>query len=158
LLTAAVLAPLLAGCGSGFQAETNQIYQPGQGISVRDTAVYGVNMLIVSDGEGNGTLVGALINQAETTDRLVGASVRPTSGKALDTTIVPGRVPLPPHQAVQLADDGDVRITGKLLPGAYYVLTLTFHHAAPIETQVPVVPAAGDFADVPVGPVPTTGG
>ena len=56
-VAAALIAPLLAGCGTGFQAQTNQIYQPGPGISVRDDGVYAINTLIVTDGEGNGTLV-----------------------------------------------------------------------------------------------------
>ncbi len=66
-----MLAPLLAGCGTGFQAQTNQIYQPGPGITVRDGGVYAINTLIVTDGNGNGTLVAALVNQAARPDTLV---------------------------------------------------------------------------------------
>jgi hypothetical protein len=152
---AALLAGLvLTGCGAGFTAETNQIYQPGPGITDRSSQVYALNMLVVTDGRGHGTLVGGLVNQQATDDTLVSAEITATEGKQPQTTIQSGTVTLPPHRLVQLADAGDVRVTGDLRPGVNLELTLRFHDAAPVTMQIPTVGQSDTFAKVPVGPVP----
>jgi hypothetical protein len=152
-----VVTPLLAGCGTGFQAQTNQIYQPGPGISVRDDGVYAINTLIVTDGNGNGTLVTALINQATRPDTLVRAGVSyTTTGRPLTTKILGGRVLLPPQQPVQLGYTGDVRVEGRLIPGTYVSLSLTFRNGAPVDLEIPIVKDSLDYAGVPIGPIPTT--
>ncbi|MEJ7629272.1 MAG: hypothetical protein WKF54_06740 [Nocardioidaceae bacterium] len=152
----ALLIPLLAACGTGFQAQTNQIYQPGPGISVRTGGVYTVNMLVVSDGAGNGTLVAALINQAKQPDTLESVSLTDRSGRAVDTTIVGGTVSLPSQRAVQFADTGAVRAAGTLTAGAYYSITLTFRNAAPVTVMIPVVSRSAEYDAVPLGPLPTS--
>lgn len=152
---AAVLAPLLAACGAGFQAQTNQIYQPGPGISVRDGGVYALNAQILTDGKGNGTLVAALINQVATPDTLESVSLQNRAGKQLDATILSSTIALPSQRSVQLASTGDVRITGDLAAGTYATLSLFFRNAKPIEVGVPVVATAPMYDGVPLGPVPT---
>ncbi len=117
VVAAAVLAPLLAGCGTGFQAETNQIYQPGPGISVRQDGVYGINMAIVTDGSGHGTLVAALINQQHHPDTLVTSAVKTSRGLPPVATILTGTVALPVQTSVQLGFTGVVRVEGTLAPG-----------------------------------------
>ena len=67
-------APQLAGCSRGFGAQTDQIYQPGPGISVRSGGVYVINALVMTDGSGHGTLIGALINQQPHADILESVS------------------------------------------------------------------------------------
>jgi hypothetical protein len=149
---ALVAVPLLAGCGTGFQAETNQIYQPGPGITDRNGDVYLLNALIVTDGKGHGTVVGALVNQQSRTDTLTDAGVK-CGPKTLDTSILSGTVSLMSQQSVQLATTGDVRVSGTLDSGTYCTLTLTFAQAGPIDLEIPIVDAAGDFSGVPVGAV-----
>lgn len=158
-LVGLVVVPLLAACGGrGFHAETNEIYQPGPGITDRDSSVYALNALIVSDGGSNGTLVTALINQGPKADTLESVTAKNTVGHPLQTTIVGGSIPLPVQRSVQLAQSGDVRIDGALLPGTYCSVTLTFRDSAPVDFQIPVLTkaAASDYSDVPVGPAPTT--
>lgn len=154
-LAGALLLLLLAGCATSFGAETNKVYQPGPGISVRDTGVYAINMLIVTDGAGNGTLVGALINQQQRRDALETVTVSALDGRMLDTTILPGTIALPPGRSVQLADTGWVRVGGPLDPGANCSLTMTFRNAAPVTAVIPMLNQSADFAKVPVGPTPT---
>ncbi len=154
LVALTVVAPLLAACGSGFHAQTNQIYQPGPGITVRVGGVYAMNTLIVTDGHGNGTLVGALINQRSRPDELRSVRVSTRAGRVLDSTIISGTIALPSQRAVQLADTGDVRVRGTLDAGTYLTLTLTFANAAPVHVEIPVVSASSDFRRVPLGPVP----
>jgi hypothetical protein len=150
--TAILLSALLAGCSNGFGAQTDEIYQPGPGVTVREDGVYLLNASIVTDGSGNGTIVGALLDEAGTGDQLVSIALK---GKLTNHgTIIGGSLDLPPHRSVQLAERGNIRISGTLTPGTYQFVTLTFRNGAPIAVGLPVLRKAGDFADVPVGPVP----
>jgi hypothetical protein len=109
----------------------------------------------VTDGQGHGTLVVALINQEARPDRLESVQVKGAPGSALKAQILSGTVALPSQRAVQLANTGDVRVTGKLLAGSVCDLTLTFHNAAPIAVQIPIVSTSSVYKGVPLGPVPT---
>ncbi len=155
VLAVVLLLPVLAGCSRGFGQQTDQIYQPGPGISVRSGGVYGINMLVMTDGAGHGTLVGALINQQRRVDVLESVSITSPSSGALKTTILPGTIPLPSQRAVQLAHSGDVRVEGNLVPGDNYKVTLLFHNAAPITTLIPAIAQSLVYENVPVGPVPS---
>ena len=155
LLAAALVAPLLAGCGAGFQAQTNQIYQPGPGVTDRAAEVYVLNALIVTDGAGNGTLVAGLVNQRRGPDSLQSAKVTSSTGQQLKTTIVGSTLALPPQTLVQLADTGDVRVAGTLTPGSVGSLTLTFRNSAPVKVEVPILSSAPPYDSVPVGPAPS---
>lgn len=154
-LAAAVMTPLLAGCATSFGAQTNQIYQPGPGISDRGSDVYVMNAAIVTDGKGNGTLVGALINQNPRTDTLRSITVLDSNGKAISASILPGTISLPDQRSVQLADSGDVRVSGNVHAGVNDTLTLTFANAAPVTMTIPVLPRTSEFHSVPVGPTST---
>jgi hypothetical protein len=153
VFAAVLLCPVLAGCGAGFHAETNEIYQPGPGITVRNTSVYALNALVVTDGRGDGTLVAGLLNKRPQPDALQSVSVTSSSGRRLQTTITGGTVALPPQKLVQLADTGAVRVSGTLLPGTICSLALTFQNSAPIQVRIPVVTSAPPYDTVPVGPV-----
>lgn len=155
LVATAVLTPLLAACGAGFQAQTNQIYQPGPGITERGSTMDAINMLVVTDGSGNGTLVAALLNQQPQQDTLESVEMTNTAGKALTTTILSSTIALAPQKAVQLAETSDVRVTGDLVAGTYATITLTFAHAAPISAMIPIVAQSATFAKVVTGPIPT---
>ncbi len=156
LVYAAAAVMGVVGCGSNFEAQTQQPYQPAVGINNREGTVYALNTLVVTDGEGNGTVVSALINQAATEDRLL--SVTATDGAApLRVLPLPeGGIALPPSRLVQLETTGAVRIRSDSLRAGYFVtLAFTFANAAPVELDVPVVDVVGadsPYADVPVGP------
>jgi hypothetical protein len=150
---AVLLCPVLAGCGVGFHAETNQIYQPGPGITVRNNSVYALNALVVTDGRGDGTLVAGLLNRRPQPDALQSVSITNSSGRQLKTTITGGTVALPPQKLVQLADTGAVRVSGTLLPGSVCSLALTFQNSAPVQVKIPVVTSAPPYDAVPLGPV-----
>lgn len=143
---------LLAGCSNGFNAQTDEIYQPGPGITVRQDGVFLLNAAIITDGQGNGTLVGALLDQSKHPDSLI--AVHALGSKPPQATIIAGPMTLPSHQSVQLADSGYVRFTGTLATGSFMKITLRFKNGTPITTQVPVLPNTGDFAKVPVGRFP----
>ncbi len=154
-LAALLLTPLIAGCATSFGAQTSQVYQPGPGITVRDSDVYVLNAFIVTDGRGNGTLVAGLINQKPARDALEAVSVTGPGGKPISATILPGMIALRDQSSVQLADTGAVRVAGALTAGVNYQLGLTFKNAAPVTMTIPVLGKAGEFQSVPLGPVPS---
>jgi hypothetical protein len=155
LLVSAALAATLTGCSGGFNAQTNQLYQPGPGVSVRQDGVYLINAIVVTDASGHGTLVGALVNEQARTDTLESVTLTGSHGVSVNVTILPGTISLPPHQAVQLANTGAVRFDGTLQPGATYRITMTFRNGAPISTLIPLISKTSTYAQVPLGPVPT---
>ena len=158
--TAILASPILVGCGggSGFQAQTNQIYQPGPGITVRNPGMFLLNAAIVSDGQGNGTLVGALVNQQPHPDALIGAAVTGRGGQAILTKILTTKVDLAPQRPVQFANTSTIRMmSDNLVTGRFYTLTLTFEHAAPIKIQTLAIPNTAEFSNVKIGPLPGGG-
>jgi hypothetical protein len=164
---AIVGAPVLAGCGANFDAQTNQPYQPAEGVSARDGEVYALNTLVVTDGEGNGTIVSRLVNQQDVGDQLDSVAAVDSTGAAITAAplaapIVLGPAvspeqPVPsPDQSVQVGTAGALRLSGdNVIAGNFVTLTLTFEVAAPVVVDVPVVDVGTDYVDIPVGPVPT---
>jgi hypothetical protein len=150
---AAAVALTVVGCGSNFDAQSQQVYQPAVGISDRDGDVYAINTLIVTDGRGNGTVVSALINQAEGEDTLRSVTATDDHGTELQAQPLPdGGIALPPRQSLQLGSEGLARISSDTLEaGQFVTLTFTFANAQPVEIDAPVVNDGPIYADVPVG-------
>ena len=144
----------LSGCGAGFDAQTQQQYQPAAGVSNRDGDIYAINTLVVTDGQGSGTVVSALINQADAEDSLQSVTATDGRGGGMQVQPLPDTgIPLPASQLVQLGNDGSVRISSEeLQAGLFVTLTFTFTNAAPVQVDVPVVNDTATYADVPVGP------
>ncbi len=142
------------GCGASFGAQSQQQYQPAVGISDRTGNVYAVNTLVVTDGDGNGTVVCSLINQTEQADTLTSVSAVDAGGHGLGVEPLPSSgLDLAPGQAVQLANSGAVRLSDPgLVAGSVLTLTFTFTDAAPLQVETPVVNQTSTYADVPVGP------
>lgn len=145
----------VTGCGSNFNAQSEQMYQPAVGMSDRSGQVYAINTLIVTDGKGDGTVIAALINQAHRDDRLRGVTVVDDKGSTLQVAPLPANgLRLASTQSVQLADSGAVRVSGSSLQaGTVVSVTFTFAQAAPVTLDVPVVNDSSTYASVPVGPV-----
>ncbi|MBA2773068.1 MAG: hypothetical protein H0U36_03370 [Nocardioidaceae bacterium] len=153
-LVSVVLLGALTGCGAGFDAQTNQPYQPAPGVTVRTSDVYTVNTLVVTDGEGDGTVVTSLVNQASEPDKLVGLTAQDGEGGGVEVSPLPdGGIELAPGQAVQTATDGALRVHGDTLQaGSLITLAFEFESAARVEVEVPVLAASTEYADVPIGP------
>ena len=147
-IAALLLAPALTACG--FSEQTDQVYQPAVGVNDRSDTVYVLNALVVSGTDGSGTFAGTLVN----TD--------PTADDTLDTVTGSGitasqqTVDVPAGGNARLAESGDVTLEGDgIVPGKFVRLTLGFSSGQTTTIKVPVVAAAGDYADVPL-PTATT--
>lgn len=144
-VAATLLVPVLASCGSGFDYQTDQVYQPSVGVNDRDGEVDVLNAVVVSAVGGSGTLVTSFVNNDVTTaDEFVGAT-----GEGL--SVPTAAVAIPADALVNLADDKPITLKGEsIVIGSFVRLTLSFANAEDVVVNVPVVPHTGDFASVTV--------
>jgi hypothetical protein len=147
-IAALLLAPTLTACG--FNAQTDQVYQPAVGVIDRSGAVDILNALVVSGEDGSGTFAGTLVNTTSTDDRLDSVS-----GPGI--TASRRTVDVPANGLVSLADTGEVTLRGSTIaPGTFVSLTFSFESGQTTTVKVPVVEATGDYANVPLpGASPT---
>jgi hypothetical protein len=148
-IAALLLAPVLTACG--FSEQTDQVYQPAVGVNDRSGTIDILNALVVSGTDGSGTFAGTLVNkdqtQADTLEGVTGSGI----------TAARKTVEVPAGQAVPLADDGIVTLKGSgIVPGSWVELTFSFSSGQSTTLKVPVVEAAGDYADVPLPSSSTT--
>ena len=151
IVAAAVVlaAPALVSCG--FDAPTDQVYTPAEGVNDRSGSVDVLNALIVSGEDGSGTLVAALVNNdQENDDTLTGVAGAGEDGSAT-ISIEGGQVDVPASELVQLADDGAVSVdTGRVQAGNFVELQFSFERGETVTVKAPVVTDEGDYADVPL--------
>jgi hypothetical protein len=139
-IAALLLAPALTACG--FNAQTDQVYQPAVGVNDRSGTVDIINALVVSGTEGSGTFAGTLVNKSDEADRL-------ESVTGTDVTASRQTVAIPAAKAVPLATSGVVSLTGEAVKaGGWVELTFVFSSGQSTSIKVPVVEATGDYADV----------
>jgi hypothetical protein len=152
----AVACWFLTSCAADFNAQTNQQYQAGVGTTDRSSSVYVLNALVVANDQGEGTLVGSLINQSTKADGLRAVTTSDLNGKPITTTDLAAPIALPSQIAVKLQTDGAVQMSGpNLTLGDFVKVTLSFEQAAPIVVQIPVVPGGDDtiYTGIPIGPM-----
>ena len=152
-----VALPALSGCAANFGAQTNQPYQPANGTTDRDGDVYAVNVLVVSDEGGDGTMVGTLINQESVDDELTGFTATALDGTQIASAALRAPVDLPPQRSVQLEQEGPLGLGAQtLVPGDFVNVTFTFAKASPVDLQVLVHDDDSIYSAVPISPVPTS--
>lgn len=150
---AAVLAlGAVSGCAASYGAVTQVPYTPGDGVWADSGGLKLRNLVIVSDTEGRGTLVGTIFNAGRTADALTGIQV---SGGGRASLGSPVSLPAVNGVAVLGADTS----LGKALPvtvegesisaGETVRLTFQFRRAAEVPVTVFVVARDGAYADVP---------
>lgn len=147
---ALLLAAITAGCGAGFNAQTNQQYQAAEGGNADSGSIGARNFLVLANDAGRGVLHGVLVNSGDTDDRLASIDVAPTvQGVTVSSTRE--FTPLPAGGAVSIgstpsASDGEsstpvgprVTVTGAK-PGRIIPMTISFGTAGPITVEVPVL-------------------
>ena len=149
--TAVLLAaPVLASCGVNFDAQTDQVYQPAEGVNDRDGIVDVLNALVISGGDGSGRFIAGLANNSDVDEMLTGV-VGVDVDQSLDITLEEGDYVVPAEGFLQLADDdaGMVVVTGEqVIKGGFVRVQLSFSDAEPVEVNVPVVPPGTDYDEV----------
>lgn len=148
LATTALLA--LGGCGTGFSAQTNQVYQAGVGANHRgDIDV--LNTLFVANEDGSATLSAAIVNNTGAKDKLTSVTVTTLDDKQLQVSGSKD-VDLP---AGDLKTADGFFISKGATAGDYVKVTLEFDDTAPVTIEAPVVTRSEEYADVASAPEPT---
>ena len=146
----ALAAPALSSCG--FDAPTDQIYNPAVGVNDQSGTVDVLNALIVSASDGSGTLVATLVNNDLSEDDELKAVAGTGEDQGVQVTLGDA-TDIPAAQLVSLAEDGTIRVEGEaVVPGATVSMTFTFDRGAAVTLDLPVVEhdSEGPYADVPV--------
>ena len=145
----ALLMPMLAACSTSFGAQTDKVYNPTRGVEDRSGRVDVLHALVVSGTDGEGTVVATLVNNDRAqADQLLGVTV---DGQQARIAKPAEATEIAPLYHNNLGTSGAVTAEGDdIVPGNFVEVTFTFAHGEAITLQAPVVPAEGDYADVPL--------
>lgn len=150
-VAAAVLAvPALSSCG--FDAPTLQSYDPTVGTYSKASSVDVLHAIIVSDTDGQGTIVATLVNNdLENDDRLV-ALAGTDAENPVEVTLA-GETTVAAGGLLKLSEGAPITVTGdEVVPGFFVSMRFTFDRGRAVELDVPVenYDAEGPFAEVPL--------
>ena len=147
----AVTAALtLGGCGTGFGAQTNQVYQPGVGANHRGEMDV-LNTLFVMNADKSATLSAGIANKTDADQTLSSISVTTLDDKALQVRSAKILLPLPAGDLTTVggaSDAGGFQIAAGATAGLYVRVTLTFSDSAPVTIEAPVVARTAEYAKV----------
>jgi copper(I)-binding protein len=139
LMTGTVVLSLGGLTSCGFDLATDRPYTPGQGTNARDGAVDVLAAVVVAAQPNEGTLVVTVVNGSDEDAALNGVS-----GAALEVDEFEP-IEVAPGQAVNLADEGGVLVSGDFDAGQVLPLTLTFADGSTTSLNVPVVVACDHY-------------
>lgn len=157
-LAAAVLvlaAPVLSSCGGNFNQQTNQIYNPAEGVDDRSGDVDVLNALVVSTENGSGTVVATFVNNNKDRDDTLKSITG--AGDDADLKITPGGpTAIQAGGLLNLAERGRNFVEGERVRAGYFVdITFTFDQGTAITVNAPVVNGEEpEYTSVPQ-PAPT---
>ncbi len=135
-------APAATACSQGFDAQTDQQYQPVNGVTAHLEGVDLLTAAVVAGDDNRGTLVATIVAEEET-------SLTEVSGDGVTDQGLP--VEVAANSPVNLATEGGVEVSGSdVEPGGYVSLTFTFDNGDTTELTVPVVEQSGDYESVPL--------
>lgn len=159
LATTALLA--LGGCGTGFSAQTNQVYQAGTGANHRGEMDV-LNTLFVANDDKSATLSAAIVNNTDQDQKLSSVTVTTLDDKELTVRSLKVLVPLPAGKLTTIggaSDAGGFQITEGADAGDYVKVTFTFSDSAAVTLEAPVVTRTAEYDKVasaaPTEPTPT---
>ncbi len=157
----ALLVSALAGCEAGFNAPTLQFHPASNGATVTHNGITINNAFVLGSPPGSTLPAGGqagvfLALEAANGDRLVSV----TAPQAASSVTLPGgSVSLPAQELVNLGGPTPMvvlnELSGPLSGGQTVTLTFTFAQAGVVTLEVPVEPAAYDFATFSPPPTPT---
>ncbi|MET7337106.1 copper chaperone PCu(A)C [Nonomuraea sp. NPDC005650] len=157
-------APVLAGCGAGFDATTNKPYAPNEAQVLIENGAYGTRGIQIPQAFILGPDAGAqiawrgsapiylnILNTAETPDTL-----QAVSAGNMGTVKVTAPIQLPSKQLVNTGKPAPQimleAIPKSLRGGESIKLDLQFANAGIVSMNVPVVTRSREFKDYPPAP------
>jgi hypothetical protein len=154
---AATAALTLGACGTGFSAQTSQVYQATVGANHRGEMDV-LNALLVGNEDGSATLSTSIVNHTDAPETLSAVNVTTLDDKELAVRSTKMQLPLPVDRLTIVggaSDAGGFWVSEGAKPGDYVRVTLTFSDAAPVTIEAPVVSRTEEYATVS-GAAPTT--
>ena len=134
----------LTACG--FNVQTNEVYNPPVGVNEPFGFISTLNVAIVSDTDGAGTLITTFNNyDTQNDDELVDIA-----GEGLDFQISGDTVI--PAGGLLVKADGSMEVRGEdVAAGNFVEFTYTFDRAEQVNIQAPVVSNEDfEYSDIPV--------
>ena len=157
----AMLVPALAGCEAGLNAPTLQYHSASSGTSTTLNGIELDNVFVLGPALNQTLPAGGqagvfLALSAQDHDQLVSASA---PGTASSVQLLSGPITLSPGALVNLSGPAPLVVlnglTSPLSGGESVRLVLIFANAGAVTLQVPVLPAAYDYATFSPPPTPT---
>jgi hypothetical protein len=140
-LTAGALVLCLGGLTScGFDLATDRPFTPGEGTNDRDGQVDVLSALVVAAQPNQGTFIVTLVNNSPDED----ATLNGLSGPDLEIGEFEP-IELGPRDAVNLADEGGISVSGDFDAGQLLPLTLTYANGETTSINAPIVTACGPY-------------
>lgn len=139
----------LTACGTSFDAQTNQVYQPAVGANERGE-VESHNTLLVANRDGSATLSAGVTSTLDADQTLTKVTVTDEAGETLSVQAPKSALTLPAGALVTLGGvttDSVFVVTSGADPGAYVRITYTFSDSSPLEVRAPVVARADHAAE-----------
>ena len=157
----AILVPALAGCEAGYNAPTLEYHPASNGVSTTINGIELDNVFVLGPALNQTLPAGGqagvfLALSAQDHDQLVSASA---PGTASSVQLLSGPITLSPGALVNLSGPAPLVVlnglTSPLSGGESVRLVLIFANAGAVTLQVPVLPAAYDYATYSPPPTPT---
>ncbi|WP_283138760.1 copper chaperone PCu(A)C [Rhizohabitans arisaemae] len=152
IAAALVVAPALAGCGAGFDAQTLKPYHPTEGANKVERGISVLNAFILGPTPGQTHTAGSPIPVYLTVINKSGADDRFTVAGAEKTGSPSAPITAPVEKPVSVgAQSFEVFLAGAPAHrgGESSQLTLNFEKAGQITLHVPVIPRSREFATFP---------
>ena len=152
-LIAASLALTLTACGSGQNASTRQIKQVTDGVelSVKDNGVdiKILNLLLVSTSTGDAVVVGTIVNNGTTEDKLLGIAVGTNQAVLTGETVLKQNAPI--RFEGEAANAKAVFVGVSPVAGRHVKLSLGFARAGFVTAEVIIRDQRDTYKDVTSG-------
>ena len=150
ILRTALGSLLLVAALGACTSEDDEPYQASIGPNERTERLDALGFAIVTDGEGNGRVVGTLLNTTDEPAALVSAEVDSERGP-VTAALLEEEIDLPPGEPVELARVPAVSVQADDLPVGFFVeLTLELDDGSTVDLLVPVEPQEGPYAEIEV--------
>ncbi|GAB2628690.1 hypothetical protein GCM10027270_15350 [Nocardioides ginkgobilobae] len=150
ILRTALGSLLLVAALGACTSEDDEPYQASIGTNERTERLDALGFAIVTDGEGNGRVVGTLLNTTDEPAALVSAEVDSERGP-VTAAVLEEEIDLPPGEPVELARVPAVSVQADDLPVGFFVeLTLGLDDGSTVDLLVPVEPQEGPYAEIEV--------
>lgn len=143
LLALAPVAATLSSCG--FDYPTDRVNTVAAGVNDRDHSVDALGIRILASADGEGRLIGSLVNNLDET-----ASLQDVTSPDQSVTAELRPIRVPGRGMVNLADpDKVIRLSGSFAAGEHVLLELSFSTEESFTLDVPVVKPCYQYTQIP---------